>query len=395
MVIGMVAGGAMMVTALDETNISYDDAEGDLAGDDTDVIEEFNASSDEHTELAAEIDMTTADGDLDEVTLNVTMAHDDGEETVAYHEQTASGDDIEDDSADWVSTDHEGAVLNVSHDDLEQVPMEANETVTVTFEVEFETDDEDDDVASDEFEVDIENTWDRSVMHLHEDADDYDNLDTDEQDANVFQSMIQGLDDDDIMDIHDVEDDRDIDGESTTVYVFLADSDVADDFDDAADHADDEDLLVTMTFTETDDYTPYMVFLNEADDDLVDEDDDTYAVYDDSDDVLVLHLGEDDWDGEDEIEMLAANHHPGALDDVGFMDLRDAGYGHAPIAATFGILGPFSVLAVLGFVIFTRRRDAAEQIEAETPETPATPVSTETPASPGHDESGADARKEV
>lgn len=357
------------VSALSDTDITYDDTEGDLAGDGDDVIEDFNASSEESTELAAEIDTSTTTGNLDEVTLNVTMAHDDGEETIEYAEITASGDDIEDDTADWVTTDHEGAVLNLSHDELEKVPMEAEENVTVTFNVEFETDDDDDDLATDDFEVEIQNTEDRTVMHLHEDADDFGAVDTDEQDAALWQVF---TDDDDVMDEHTIEDEVGIAGDDTTITIFIDESDVSDDFADAADHADDEDLLVTMTFTETDDYQPFMVFLNDPDDDLVDEDDDTYAVYDDSDDVLVIHLGEDDWDDEEEIELLAANHHPGALDDIGFTDLRDADFGHAPIAAAFGIMGPFGVLAVLGFVIIPRRRDAAEQIEAERPETPET-----------------------
>ena len=313
--------------ALDDTTITYDtsaDSEGDLVGDDTDVIETFNASSDDYTLLAVEIDTSTT-ADLSEVSLNVTL--EDEETTTSHYEAT---NDSPTSTAAWLSTDHEGVTINISHDDLDTIPIQANGSETVDFGLEFEAGD-DDEVVTDEFEVVLEATTDYSVMYLGEETEEYDDVvDHDERDPGFFSLA------DDIPDHFTIEDDRDVYPDDGTEIVIHLDGDMAADYNDVAADADTDELLIGFAgYDEAEDLI-IPVFADSADTDWVDEDDDTYAVFDSSADTLTIHVGEDYDD--DELELVAVNTHLGSLDMVGFSDIRDAGFGVLDtVRLTFGM----------------------------------------------------------
>ena len=329
--------------ALDASNINYDestDSGGELAGDGTDSISGFNGSSDASVTLATEIDPSSTDGDLDEVTMNVT--YEDDETEIEHHKETNGSPTS---SADWLSTDHEGVTLTVDHSDLETIPVEAGGSTAVTFSVSFETDDGGDTIAEDSFEVTLEADDDYSVMYLHEDTEQFgDTVDHEERDPG-FLSLA-----DETPDWFTVEDERNVSSGNVTEVTMFLHGDMASDFNDVADGAENGDLIGSFAGYEGSENMLVLAFYGSANTDIVDEDDDTYLVYDDASDTLTLHVGED-FD-EDEIDILAANKPLASLDQVGFGDLRGVLGIQSAISLTIGsmMMGVSTTAAMLGLL---------------------------------------------
>lgn len=323
-------------------------ADGDIEGDGADVIENFEADGEESETVIYETDANSDDlDDFENLTLLVEY---DGHAVAEYDDFDAeiSGDDDEETplELEW----------EIAHDDLEKLPGDAGETTTTDVSVTEMEDAEDAEEVIDEFEVDVEFSNERAVVSAFSADDSVATFDESDGLLSYFSN-----------DVATIEDDVGIDGENTDVHVYADDSDMIDAYDDVAEDAEDGDRLGAMMTSTTDDSVVY-VFNNEAGEtitgDEVDADEDTYAVYEGNGEV-VFNLGEDDYEGEEEVSVSAVG---GETFDRG--DLRDdLDYS---FAQSFGLtfdhafsldwvpgLGFISGSALAGAFVASRRRVAA------------------------------------
>jgi len=320
----VATGAAAAETTITDDSDFADDAE----------LDGFNASADAHSILEIETD---ADEDTDalevmfEAENETHLTLDDLDDAYAVEE------DVENEDEELVDV-HE---FNVSHDEFEQVPGEANEStdLDVTIEREFEDADEEEVDETLELTSTLEFTNERTVLYITDDnLDDSDlggDVDVSTEEFGFIASLTE---DDDEFDIYDLDDSVGIDGDETTVHVFL-NGDMADEFDDAVgDDTESEDAITGQTHLLDEDYTP--VFLDEKDPDAVEAGEDSFVVHDG--DELRYYIGED-YEDEDELNLRAANQPASDLD-VEVEALGDV-FGEASFASfsetvdAFGILG--------------------------------------------------------
>ena len=248
------------------------------------------------------------------------------------------------------------ADFEVDHSDLQTLPGQPGENTTTEFNFE---EGDNNETANVTLEVDFVFGDERNVMYAADGTADFDLFDHTERERGIL-GMIPFISEE-IPDHYALEgEERIVAGDNTTVYVYLADDDLADDYDETVGEKSSGDVAFSLGAYEGEENNPMFVFYDSPDTDLVDEDDDTYAVYDSGANVLEIHLGSDDYADSESIELHAANFRVSGFDDVGFLDLREA-FGTLNALRFSGVPVPF--LSILfgsglfaGGVAVTRRR---------------------------------------
>lgn len=340
--LGVVAAGGV-VSAADQ----------ELAGDGTDVIEDYEPDEDRAVNHTIEADEATwSDDGTETLVLNVSY------DEIQHYELETTVDE-ENEASQTVS---------FSLDDIETVPGGANETTTVNVSTVGIDDAGQVSTAVEQFTVDLVFNDTHAAVHLHDeyDGDDGPDVDIESQDASGFWSLdtfsFGVLGDDGEIDVATFGDDVSVVGAETEVTVHDETSDGPGAFDESIEDSSSGDVLLEVTAAADDE--PVFVFDGEPDDDLVDTDDDTYVVYDASDDTFVYHLGGDFEDAE-EIDVLLDSQHAleAGLDasdvgelvsDLGFLEVRSA-FGTLDTVWTLGHGVPF-VGATIAIALVTHRR---------------------------------------
>lgn len=298
-----------------------------LAGDDDDVVADWNASDEYTIDYTLDADDTDFDTDgTEEVYFNVS--DEDGVEHFSYSAEV-----------DGTDADYE---FELDQDELETVPGDADSDVTVEMMAWGEDDDGDITTGPDEFDVTLEFQDEYAVIYVEE-ADDVEDEERFLR-ADIFQAESSA--------------DVGIAGDNTTVNVYTEDDDLADAVDLATEPTSDGDRVGLMMGSTLDGSLVY-VFDGSAGEtitgDDVENEDVSYVVIED-DDHYVIELG-DDYDGEDEVDVdVLANDRPA------FGDLRDdLDFGVLQaIGGAFGLSIPF-LAAALGVAISRRRTDTGAE----------------------------------
>lgn len=315
--------------------------------------------------------------------LNITS----GEDVDLFVERNDSGLRVhENDSAENVSTDSVGGVnFNLSYTgaDIDDLERTLNENVSV----DVVGHDADNESNSTKAVIHMDFNDDRTVETIDDTDADPDTSDApvtteDLEDTLLRSSLVQSLDFSEL----DV-DDRAINGSGDEVVVVFKNGTVADDAANAvASDAEDGDPIFGMTLVLEGDETtmPIRVYDEEIPDD-VDEDDDTYGIYQEGgiggEDGIEIHVG-DDFDDDDEVAVTGIlnagrwasfQHRIATTDFVLGLGLSVSGAGVG--ADAFGVT---SILFVIGAPV-ARRRPVEEAVVVDEP------------ASPGPDTSSADA----
>lgn len=363
---------APMVTADHSASASdhMSTTNGDWAGDGTDIVTDFEAASGSNATVEFESsggdNGTDVSGNYSDAVLNIT--HD----GVEHLELTTADDEVNitsdgsTTSGDGTGDDPVTVEFVVEDDALEQLPGQPGENTTVTVTIEL-VDANGDVVEIDtgnperaEFEVDYEFA-DRNVMYLAGNTTDFESVGHTERDPAVWQLFA-----DELPDHYVIEDTRTLSATATDgnnslsadaavneTVIYLAHSDMADDYEEVADGAESGEFLTGFAGYDAGEEGIIPVFYNEADTDFVDEGEDTYAVYDDTADTLTIHTSDD----ADEIEFVAANHPVMDLDQVGFGDMTDAFGTIQGAILAFGLtMGAGTTVSVLLIVGLRRRR---------------------------------------
>lgn len=308
-VVAMLALAMLAAPAV--ATINPDSVADEWDGDDTDVVTDFNASADAHSNVTYETTTEeVSEDDLEDVVLNISK---DGHE---YLELTL--DDAADISNEDVASEGVHVTFQIDHDDLWQLPGEAEEdtaaNVTV---VEIDADDEVITDSTEEFEVTFEFDETRTVLDARTDA--FDNNDVgaaiDSEDTTVGLLSIVGFGDD--VTQFTLDQQESIAGSNTTVIVPLQ-GDMASEYSDAADDGDAGDWIGGVAVAA--DGMPAFLYADEAGE-HVDDDADTYVVYDTSNDALHFELGDDRYETRTAVDVYAGNH---ALHDISGINRIDA-----------------------------------------------------------------------
>ena len=296
-----VVGAGVGTVAADE----HDDADGWYDGmDET----EFTANSSDERYVALE----DADSEFEDVSMTLEYSN----ETVLemdrsfldeepgdseYVEVTSTtGDDYVADTSDaHVMVFDLGELSNVPVQPGDDNEVEIDGTVTYTDAAEEE--------QEVEFTVTLEPTDERSVATVFSEDD---TEHTERSATEIMGFTLFGTDADEYV----VEEELTVEDDTDETVVYLENGSVADAYSDRVD-ADSGDALFALGAMDDDDLV--WVFYNEADSDIVDEDDDHYIVYDSSADALEFHNADDD------LDLTVVNSAPGSFDAVGFMDLQD------------------------------------------------------------------------
>ena len=245
-----------------------------------DALLDFNASASEHTYIEY-----TADSS------NSKVAIKDPSTGETYYS-----------NASVMTTDSTNGhyAVNVSHDKLSRVPVEANSNTTVEVVITNNTEVSSPDTHA--FNLTLAADGSRSVIDLN------DHVSADED---VFESETVGLLGIEMLSDYVGEhttsdlsqDNVAIDGENTTVTVHLTNSTAQDSFATATDgtEAGMLDIDVQTTMSAGSDDTSVPIFVDEAADEMPDGQ--TYGVYDSNSNKITYHLG-DSFDGKSEIDSL-------------------------------------------------------------------------------------------
>jgi len=256
LIVGLLSGAAGLAAAGVTTT-------GDLAGDGTDTITDYNASSAENHTVTYETENTSGTlDDYDELSLEISH---DNHTYVTYTQSDATV--VSGDGDDTTVLEVE---FTIEHEDLEKLPGDANEITTTDYtitEVEAGSDTE----TTTEFAVDYEFANTHAVRTAHSDDDAIATLNQDEgwfgftSDSSV-----------------ELQDDVGIDGANTTIHTY-AEGDLTDEFEAAVDdNTEAGDRLGLLMQSSLDDEIVY-VFYEEPGETVegneVDPAEDTYAVY--------------------------------------------------------------------------------------------------------------------
>ncbi|AUX09276.1 hypothetical protein AArcSl_1647 [Halalkaliarchaeum desulfuricum] len=306
----LVLGAGATVVAAEVTAPSVT-ADSDL--DEGVTIANFNADAEENSTL--EIATDTAD-DIEVADVEIELADED-------RNLTAYTADLDADEYELVEEDNaDGEDIHawtIDHDEFEEVPMAIDEQVDMDVTVTIE--DADGATADTEFTFTLENDDERTVIYVDEVAEDDGDVgpsvDTETHEASWFAANILGEDD---QTIHQIEEEREVNGSATDVEIYFAD-DAADSFDDSVtEDADTEDILADQTILVDGDLA--FTFLDEENSDYVSSDD-TYAVYDDSADQMTINLG-DEQDSNIAADVHVASESPSVSEEVATADISDA-----------------------------------------------------------------------
>lgn len=335
-----------------------DSEDADWAGDDTDVVEGFDADDGNstviyETEQVWDADATTADevtaDEFDTLELEVVSDN----RTLATYEADDDAIDFDDEATGDTPAE---VTFVVEDEDLDTLAGDAGDASTVTAEITevFEdadhADADDDDLVTVEtdFAVDYEFADTYALVYV----DEPDESDTIDDPTGVLGSLSMGIfGDADEIPIQSYDETVGIIGDNTTVHVYDATEDGEDAFDHAMDDLDAGDVAFGAAATVDGDVVP--VFYEEVDDDLVDETDDTYVVYDSGE--FVVNLGADDFDADDEEIDVFVDSQNALNADIDAADVADLyadslEFGFGDLSSEFGILGTMWDLGVLPII---------------------------------------------
>ncbi|WP_247005178.1 hypothetical protein [Halosolutus gelatinilyticus] len=290
LVLALVTGGmaAFAGTAAADTTT--------LAGDGTDTVTGFNASSSDYIERSINADDGTNgfDGDGTETLfMNVSYdGHDYAEISAAVDDGTATSQTV-----------------NMSHDKLKKLPGDAGKVTTVNVTTWGENASGDTTTAATEFSVDITFADDHAVRTIHSSNNSIvENIELSDDDDDGWVASLSSLNPLSSSDeLVTIEDDVGIAGSQTDIKVYSEDSDVTEVIDNQLEDSEDGDRVGMFMTSEVGDGIVY-VFANEPGEtitgDEVDEDKDTYIVAHEGGQMDV-NLGSDDFDDTDETASLS------------------------------------------------------------------------------------------
>jgi len=305
-----------------------------LAGDGTDTVSGFTAN--ESNALEYSISSSGTDFSTDGTTqLKMNVTHD-GEQYAMTEEAVDSGTSA-------------SQIVNISNDELSDLPGDAGETVTVNVTAWGTDGNGTETTTATEFAVDItfDNTY--AVASVDDSSAEIEDVE-----AGYLSSFSFGvLGTEDPADLHTYDTTVGIDGNNTTVTVLDETSNGSDVFTDAVgDDLESGDVITGATVAA--DGEPILAFYDSADTDII-EDGDTYAVYNSGDNSWTIHTGsaqegatsmdvliesQDYTNGDFDSEALTTAFVDKA--DLGIMDLGSA-FGYTSIFTNFDVL---SVLGV-------------------------------------------------
>jgi len=254
------------------------------------------------------------------------------------------------------TTDSDVHTFNISHADLETVPVEANGQTTLTVEVTYEYTDGSSNTgtASLSFDAELNATGDRTVLYITDANVDDDSMGGAVSTESIEYGFIDGLsEDDDEYTVADLDDELAVDGDNTTITAYF-NGDVATAFEDQLDdEAESGDLVLSHTLATGEDDDLRMEFLDETNSDLV-NDSTTYGVYDDSADSLTIEVGDEHSDAST-LNVRAVSDAPKNVDEgdtfessafaSAFSDAYDEdAFGFTAMTDSFGWGGALSVL---------------------------------------------------
>jgi|AntDeeMetagen134_2_1112570.scaffolds.fasta_scaffold02748_7 hypothetical protein len=338
-----MAGG---VAAL-ETTQPADSNVGPSDLNDTATIDGFSASDSDYSilELKTPSANTTDALTVDIIAENNTHASYD---TLDDAYTLTEGVDTNGDS----TTDSDLHTFNVSHADLETVPVEANGQTTITVEVSYEYTDGSSNTGTADlsFDATLNATGERTVLYITDS-----NIDDDSMGGTVSTTDVEPAWYDyngETTTQYDLDDELAVDGANTTITAYF-NGDVASAFEDQLDEdAESGDLVLGHTLATGEDGDLRMEFLDETNEDLV-NDSATYGVYDDSSDSLTVEVGDEHSDAST-VSVRAVSDAPKNVDDGDAFEsaayaeaFADANFGFGDLgvmSSSFGWGGALSVL---------------------------------------------------
>jgi hypothetical protein len=341
-----MTGGVAALETTDSSDINV--GPSDILDDGSSTVDGFEASDDDYSIIELKTDSTNT---TDAISIDIS----------AENNTHAEYDDLDDeytleegvDTTDDGSSDADVHTFNVSHADLETVPVEANGETDITIDVTYEYTDGSDTAGTAEtsFEAALNATGERTVLYI-----DNDNLDDDDRGGAVSTTDVEPAWYDyngETTTQYDLDDEVAVDGSNTTITAYF-NGDMATAFEDQLDEdAESGDLVLGHTLATGEDGDLRMEFLGETNEDLV-NDSATYGVYDDSSDSLTVEVGDEHADAST-VSVRAVSDTPKNVDDGdaferqayvnAFADAysNDA-FGFGAMTSSFGWGGALSVL---------------------------------------------------
>ena len=341
-----MTGGVAALETTDSSDINV--GPSDILDDGSSTVDGFEASDDDYSIIELKTDSTNT---TDAISIDIS----------AENNTHAEYDDLDDeytleegvDTTDDGSSDADVHTFNVSHADLETVPVEANGETDITIDVTYEYTDGSDTAGTAEtsFEAALNATGERTVLYI-----DNDNLDDDDRGGAVSTTDVEPAWYDyngETTTQYDLDDEVAVDGSNTTITAYF-NGDMATAFEDQLDEdAESGDLVLGHTLATGEDGDLRMEFLGETNEDPV-NDSATYGVYDDSSDSLTVEVGDEHADAST-VSVRAVSDTPKNVDDGdaferqayvnAFADAysNDA-FGFGAMTSSFGWGGALSVL---------------------------------------------------
>lgn len=291
--LSVVALGAGLAAAHQKVDQSTTDETATVQSEIVDGTSiDFNASSDQNETVTANVTAGMDPGI--KITIN-------GSDTVFHRNESGANQTslAVNGSAYWNFT--------FSHDELADVPMDANENVTMDLTV-YNVSNETGQASTIQFY--LNNTGDRAVIYVGDDQTDED-VTTDTEAETVTESRAFGLLSERTSSTVE-HDSLGIDGSTTTVYVVFANDTVATTYTDSLDRK-----WFGQSSYEAGDYVkfhqlyvednPHLVFNEEAPEAVTDNEDFTYGVFTEVDgqDAYEVTLGEEEYEDETSVDVVA------------------------------------------------------------------------------------------
>ncbi|WP_337653288.1 hypothetical protein [Halomontanus rarus] len=307
-----------------------------LTGDGTDEVTGFAANS--SNDIAHSISADGTDFTTDGTTTLVMNVSYDGETYAVTEEDVDSGTSA-------------SQTVNISNGELSDLPGDATESTNVTVTAWGEDADGNVTTAATEFFVDFTfaNTY--SATTVDDTSAETEEFDPGFFNLNTFSLGIFGDDPDETPDLHTYDQTVGIDGSNTSVTVNDATTNGSDAFDNAIDEDRESGDLIYGAAAAADG-SPVLAFYDEADTDIVDAENDTYAVYDSSSGVWTFEAGEE-FDGQTQMDVFVSSQSYTSDDldyssaelgdlfleqaDLGFMDLRSE-FGSYETVMSFSVM---------------------------------------------------------
>ncbi|QCC57193.1 hypothetical protein DVR14_00525 (plasmid) [Natrinema thermotolerans] len=312
-----------------------------LAGDGTDQVTGFtaNASNDIETSIASDGTDFSTDG-TETLYMNVTY---DGEEYALTSDAVSSGTSA-------------SQTVNITNDQLAELPGDAGQNTTVTVHTWGENSTGDVTTAETNFNADITFADSYAVAEMDDSS-----ADLTEPDVGVLSSSwasvssLWSSSSDDPVDTHSFEQTVGVNGSDTTVTVTDKTTNGSDAFDNAIGDKESGDLIYGASAGVNG--SPVLAFYQSADSDIVDTDTDTYAVYDaNGNGEWTFHLG-DDYSDASSVDVYVSSQSMDSVSDFSAEDrtsvLSQAGMGMTSALTTFGFgsFGAFNLFSLASIPI--------------------------------------------